>query len=321
MSFNVKRAGLFYTLAATLGLASGAIAQDSKTTQAPPVPGGKATSLAPNFKAGQEMKFTQHIVRSDTMSLASMGDQTTWMDQTNAWTGKVLSADDKGAVLELQFKGIKAEMKQTTKQGEKEPEVTSTKWDSAAAEDDKDQGNQLVAAFRPVIGARFKLTLDPKGVVTNVESLDAVSPSQTRLAAFINQIVSPEAIKARWQPMLAIKTDGAGAFPGQDWTAEQVLLAAPIGQEKQTTRRTLSKMDGDMAKISIKGEVAMESLKPGEKAQAEVSNSAITGSAEWDTKAGQNKRLEWSQKADMNVNAQGFSVKRSYDWTMTITRD
>ena len=318
MTFKNSRAGILATLTAALGLSAGAMAQESK---APPVPGGQAVSLSPKLAAGQEMKFTQRIVRTDVMSLAGMGDQTTWMDQTNAWAGKVVSADDKGAVIELQFKGIKAEMKQSTKQGDKEPSEVLTKWNSASPEDDKDQGNQLTQAFRPLIGARFKLTLDSKGLITGVEALDAVTPSQTKLSAFINQIVAPEGIRARWQPMLALKTDGSGAFAGQDWTHEHMLQAPPLGQEKQTTRRTLGKMDGDIAKIAIKGEVAMMPMKDSEKAQAEISSSVITGSADWDTKAGQNKRLEWAQKAEMNVNAQGFNVKRSYDWTMTITRD
>lgn len=318
MTSNMKRTGVLGAVMGVLGFGAVAAGQESKT---PPVAGGQGVSLAPMFKAGSEFGFTQRIVRTDVMSLATMGDQTLWMDQHNTWSGKVISADDKGAVLEMQFKSIKVEMKQSLKQGDKPATETTSKWDSSKPEDDKDASNPLTGVFRPVVGARLKVTLDTAGVIKSVEALDSVSPLQTKYAQFVNQIINPEAFRVRWQPVLAIKTDGKEAFPGQDWTAETLVASPPVGQEKQTSTRTLTKKDGDIAKIAIKGDIQFVALKEGEKPQGEIAASQIKGMCDWDTKGGFAKNYEWAQKMDMTVNAQGFTVKRSYDWTMNVTRN
>lgn len=315
------RAAMIVAVAGLMCTATVATAQETKPGAAtpPPVPGGQAVSLKPMFKTGQEFAFTQRFVRSDTMSLASMGDRTTTMDQTNGWVGKVINADEKGATVELQFKSIKAELKETVKQGDKPADEVTTSWDSTKPADDKEGGNPIVGAFRPVLDMKLELSLDANGAITNVKPSEAAPTGMTRYTPFVRQTIDPDLLRIRLQPMFSMKTTDAKAFAGQDWSEDTVMSAPPLGKEKVTTTRTLSKMDGDVAVIAIKGKSELLPIKEGEKPQGEIIESDVSGTCLWDLKAGMCKHLEWKQKSTMSVNAQGFAVQRKSDWTMTVT--
>lgn len=314
-------------LTMTLGLAATAALaqQDGKSatptpTPTPPAAAGKVTLVA-TFAPGQEIGYTQRIVRSDSMSLGGMGEQVIWMDQTNTWSAKVVSVDPKdGAVIELQFKATKIDMKQTMNQAGKEPSETKSSWDSSKPEDDKDAGNQLMTTFRPLVGARFKCTLSPTGEITAIEPLDTPSLQPTKLSTFVNQIVHVEGVRTRWQPVFALRTDGSPANVGDQWTTNTSVDSRPLGKETHTTKRTLKSIDNALATVAIEGAIGFEGLKEGEKPQADVASSAINATAIWDVQGAFCKKLDWAQKIEQNVNAQGFNVKRSYDWTMTVTR-
>lgn len=292
---------------------------DGKPSTAQPVPGGQAISLKPMFTSGQEFEFAQHFVRMDSMTLAGMGDRSAKMDQTNGWKCKVVSADDKGAVLELQFASVKAEYSESMKQGEKSSEPMTQTWDSAKPADDKDGGNAIVSAFGPVLESRFKVSLDATGTITGVEAMETPSVPISKMAQYVRQTVEPELIKQRLQAMFSVRPGEAKAIVGEEWKVETMMGAPPLGVEKTTTKRSISKMEGEVALVSIIGSSELVPLKEGEKAQGEITSSSITGTCAWDTKKGMCRSLDWTQKTDMNVDAQGFKVSRKSEWTMTIT--
>ncbi len=303
-----QRFGRIAAMVGGLGLAGSGLAQAAD----------QPVSLSPTFKQGQEMTFSQKVVRTDTMRLP-MGEQMISIEQDNTWTGKVVSVEADKTVLELQFQGTKVKLKESLKQGEKAPEPTTASWDSSQKEDDKDAGNPLVNAFKPFVGSRFKVTLTGNQI-SGVEQMDTFSIPMTKYAPFVRQTLDTDQIRYRWQPLFGIKSQEPKAAAGQEWKEVVKMPTPQVGVITETTNRKLEKMSGDDANITFTGSIEVQPAKADEAAPAKVKNSTITGAAVWDAKAGMPKSLDWKQAWTMEINAQGLSVERTSDWTMSFAR-
>lgn len=310
-----RQLGRMAAVIGSLGLAAAGGAQNTPA----PTPGGQGVTLSPAFKVGDEFSFTQTINRTDRTKLA-MGEQTLTVNQKNQWTGKVTEVKGTTATIELQFKSINVSLNEETRQGDAPGTPTTASWDSIKAADDRDSSNPLVTAFKPFVGARFKMTVDGH-LIKGVEQIDTFSIPITKYAQFVRQTLDTDQIRNRWQPLLGVKTDTPMATPGQEWTEVVKMPTPQIGIIQETTKRTLATSKDGMANVNWTGSI--EILPPSAEmaAQGKVKNSNITGTGAWDAKTGMPKSFEWKQVWTMEVNAQGFIVDRTSDWTMAFTRN
>lgn len=279
----------------------------------------KGVMLKPHFQSGQSFMLTQQIDRTITMGFQNMNQSTT-MNTTFGWECKVLSTEANASVVEMTVKSVSATLDELIKQGDAEVEPKKASWDSSKPEDDKDGANMLMKLYKPLVGARYKVTFGNDGAITSAEALDTVPVTNTKYQAFVSPVTDANEFKLRWQAFFAPKVGTDGVSVGQSWTSEDKIAAPQIGQIKTTTTRTLTKNNDGMCDISLKGAMDILPAKEGDKPAGEFKDTSIVGSCMWDAKASMCSNFEFNQKYMMNVNAQGMQITRGSDSKMKITR-
>ena len=306
------------TLSTLAGLSTASAEPAPTPAAAASTDSAAAVDLRPRFKAGDTHRFSQRIVRTDTMSLSTggqpMGDkpgvppvmrQSTKIDQTVDFVLKVESASAEGASLTLEIAGIKAAADMTKGRFE---------WDSSAPADDKDASNPVLGAYKPLVGSVTRLTLDKDGRITDV-STDARLPAAPRneFATPVMGLATAEQIKARWSSLLAVRPAAEPAAVGSTWTQTSVIANPSVGRFETDQLYTLKSVQGDAANLDIAGTLKLLPFAADKPAQGSFSDAKASGSAIWDLKAGLIREQIWTQQSTLSVNAGGMPIVRDSD--------
>ena len=239
--------------------------------------------------------------------------QITIVDQTATYELRVIEASESGTSLELELKSITATMEQG-------PEKSS--WNSEAPADDKDAANPILRSYRPIVGAVAKIKLGADGAVAGVEQ-DARLNLNTSvpLAAQVGQLVGADGLRLRWSMILCPKSGRDAAVAGQTWTSTDELMFRQVGRFTYLTTSTLKGAKGGEANIDITGEVKLGPTPDGKPPTGKMKDNRLAGSTLWDTTVGLAKSNKWEQKTILDINAGGFEVVKTSEFTVTTTRE
>lgn len=295
--------------------------------------------LTPRYKEGQKVTFVQRTKRSDTMTVnaSSLGGQettgekpgaddekkkaleqmakgqTTTLDQTATYELRCTGATPESVNLELELKGVKAEMK--TPRGE-------FAWDSSAPADDKDESNPAYQALKPALTAVLKITIGPDGNISKIEGDPRVNATpQGPMAASVQMLVNPDQVAARWGPILWVKDGREPAAVGGTWKDSSETTSRQMGAKfKYDSTMTLESVKGDEATVKVATDLKLEPLDGKSAPQAEVKDPKIGGTIVWDLKAGMAKSAVQTARTTLSVNAMNLPVARTSDVTVETVR-
>ncbi len=243
----------------------------------------------------------------------TMMRQSWTIDQTAVYELRVVSASDSSTALELELKSMEASADL--------PQGKAT-WKNDQPEDDKDQSNPVLQAYKPIVGGIVKMTMDGQGKIVEVTGDPRIRLEVGgMLAPMVQVMVGPDLVKSRWGPAVWIKDGRDAATVGQTWTNTEEVPNRALGKFVYETKNTLKSVKDGMAEIAIAGDIKLVPLEGGKSAPATLSEHSIAGSAVWDVKAGMLKSYTTTEKTHLDVNAMGIPVARDLDSTTTITRE
>jgi hypothetical protein len=178
-------------------------------------------TIAWNFK-DKKQPFYQTMKTTTSQTMKIMG-QDVKQDQTQefvfSWTVK--EADDKKVVLEQKIESVNM----TIKIGSQE-----IKYNSASKEQ---ADNPLASFFKPLVGATFTITLDPKtmkvtAVTGREEFVKKLSEANPQMAKLLQVILGEDQLKQMSEPAFAVVPDGP-VKPKATWERTSKLSMGPIG--------------------------------------------------------------------------------------------
>lgn len=293
------------------------LAQKADTPAKAPASSEKV-SLRANYKTGQEFKISQHITYSDSKStVLKEGEPPMSLDAvadiTVEYTVKVDGASESGTALSIELSSLQAKAK--LPQGESE-------WTSTSPPDDKDEKNPVYVAFKPIVGTVTQVSLTPDGSIGEIKPDPRMRPpGGTALQPAVIYLTSSEHFRVRWSPLLCIKPGTDPVAVGASWTRAEFINAAAInarfGFEWASTLKGVTGTDADVA---FTGDIKIAGLEKGKEPTGKVKDTALSGSAVWDTKAGLIKSCTWKHAYVMDINAGGFNVSRKLSVQSESTR-
>jgi hypothetical protein len=298
-----------------------------------------AVNLAPAFSAGDKFAFSQRIDRSDATVAGGFGTRSTTVNLTATWTGEVQAADGKGTTIEIKLTRLVIDKDDQIKGDAPKPATPASDpaapepakvaggegkhaWDSSKPEDDKDDTNPVVQSFRPVLNARFTISLDPTGRITAILNKDGAQAPQGNYAPFARNLIDVDAMRLRWQPLLAPKPEAeARAKPGDAWKDEHLLLTMPLGRTKFNITRTLASVADNVATIDISAPMELVGEKDNAAPQGSMKDSSVRASVLWDLQSRNARSMTWTQKSVLDVSATGLPVQRTSEQKIVFTRE
>jgi hypothetical protein len=227
-----------------IGLATPTLAQDE-------------VELKWNFSKDQK-PFYQTLTSKTVQDMTVMG-QPVKQEQTQefvfSWTVKEASADK--VVLEQKIEAVMM----TIKIGSNEIKYDSRAKDAA--------DNQLAAFFKPMLGATFTITLDPKTMkVTAVggreEFVTNMAKANPSMGNLLKTILSDDQFRQMTEPAFAVlPPPGQKVKRGSQWTRESKLAMGPIGSYDAvytftydgTEKRVIDGKDANYHKIKMEAKL------------------------------------------------------------------
>jgi len=250
---------------ALIGLAALALtlwAQEKKpekSEQKPPEKAGPA-ELKWVYKPGEKFYQKMSTKTEQTLKIQNQDvKQTQEQDFVFAWTVKSAAADK--VEIEQRVEAVRM----TITIGSNRIEYDSRK---------KDQPENPVASFfKPLIGASFTLTLDPKtnrvvSVQGREDFVKRLRDANPNMAQLLGQILSEDQLKQMAEPAFAVTPPSPVAVNGS-WEREARLTMGPLGnydaKYTYTYRGKEKKDSAELDKIEVKASIK---YKPPESAQA-----------------------------------------------------
>lgn len=187
---------------------------------------GQEVELAWKFTKGdkfyQEMK-TKTVQDMKIMNQAVKQEQ----EQTFLFAWTVLEVSDAATVIEQKIESVVMSIKI----GSNDVKYDSTAKDAA--------DNPLASFFKPLVGASFKITLDPKMHVTKIEGreefVSKLQAANPQMAGLLKVILSEEQMKQMSEPAFAVvKGKGEKVKPKDTWDRKSNLNMGPLGNYDAT---------------------------------------------------------------------------------------
>ncbi len=281
---------------------------DAPKTDAPKGDAPKADAPKPDAAKSEAPKVEPPKAMSGPMS------STQTVDQTAMYELRVIEADDKGTLMELELKSVVATAEL--------PQGKYT-WDSVPTADDKDASNPIMGAFRPIVGAVVKIKVGADGNILEVQpdSRIATMPGGP-LAPMAQQLVGIDGVRLRFGPVIWIKDGREAATIGKPWTNSDEMFFKAVGKFTYETTNTVKSAKDNGAAIDIAGVIKLGGIEEGKPAAGTLKEQMAKGSCTWDTKAGNCKSHTWEQKTVLDLKVGGaFDVVRSSEFTVTTTRE
>jgi len=316
MKIQLKTASLALTALLTAGapLALGqADGMKGEAAKGEKQAGGEIV-MSPKLAKGQTMKFKYRMERTETMTLTGAPDGSkpslaVTMDADVDAT--VMDVSDAGATLELVYRVVKANGKNTS--------GTEYVFDSTKPEDDKDKENAAFTAFKPAVGMKLTLVLGANGAVSEVQG-DPIAPTGPFGPAAVQTLVNKDYTKFRWGGALSVKRDGGAMKTGDTWTQSDTFTAPPVGKLEHTFKHTLKSVKGDTASIDSVGDMALHPLTEGDKLAFKLVDASLLSTSTWDIADGISRTFEMQRDFTLDGEAQGMPVKRTVQEKVSITR-
>ncbi len=197
-------------------------------------------------------------------------------------------------------------------------------------------GNTSLAEFfKQLVGAEFKLTLDPSMKVTKVdgreEFLKRLGQSNQTMEPLLKKVLNEEALKQMADPTFGM-VPGKPVAVGDSWTRESRLNLGPVGGYKNTYKYTVESVDNGIAKIKV--EMALVYETPTDAGEglpfrikaAKLASKDSGGTITFDTNKGRLEKMEMKVKleGDLEIEISGAATKvemKQDQETKTTTSD
>lgn len=285
-----------------------------------PAPPARAqpVDLRPRWETGQQHRFRMELSSATSLNLTGEkgGDDKRSIKQDIAFRLRVVEArPEADSTIELIYDSIKVSMDT----GEGKGSFDSTK--SGGASKPPTEGEKtLESLFKPLVGAKLTLLIDPAGNITSVTGGEAFLPGEVtanltqkgEIANLLGGIFSPRKGTGR-------------ASVGETWENEDVIESPLIGRVRMSTRHTLKSASAREALVSIDGTIRTDSEAP--EAPYSIRDGVYKGSYAWGLSEGMLRRMESTQAYKVQGDLGGLGsggaepVIMTNDVTLKVTRD
>jgi hypothetical protein len=211
------------------------------------VPAQDKTAIAVKFEKGKT--FYQEVTTKTTQSMKVMNtDVTQTQEQTFTFAWTYTDEDkDKNWIVTQKITGVKMKIDI----GNNPISFDSTNPATGT--------NALSSFFNALVGAEFKLTIDPKtNKVTKVEGREdfvkKLSAVNQQMEPLLKTILTDEALRQMAEPIFGVAPKDPVA-KGATWSKDSDLSLGPIGSYKSKNEYTLDKIEKDVASIKVKTEL------------------------------------------------------------------
>lgn len=267
----------------------------------------ETVNLRPKFEKGTEASYTLAIdAQNEATRTGSAEPQKQHINQEIGLRLKVNDVDaEKGAKVDLTYDSFKLKV-----DGGPMP----IEFDSATPAE-KDEGNPVAGAFRPLVGTTLHLIIDKDGNVTDVTGGEELAQGIAGQA--LSGYVTSGGVRGLLGPIFSTRQTKGEASVGETWTYEDVMPNSVIGQMKIVSNHTLKSVDGGNANIDLAGNI---DFKPAEGGPTiTLKEGTYNGNYVWDTKAGMLKSMNAKLVAALEGDLGGASASKNIA-TTTLTR-
>jgi hypothetical protein len=232
----------------------------------------RRVDLRPKWKKGDEHTFLISL-RAKTVQQGAKDDadpeRTSNQDLTLRL--KVVDTSDTGSTLEIVYEAIKLEARSP------ELEISFDSSKPAATNDPL----QTDSILRPLVGLKLTVQTDKAGRISSVQASGGGGGANSPLAS---GFTSADAVKQMFGPITTMKAGDGFASVGEAWTNDSSMGGVGgLGTMRITTTNTLRSAVGSTAKIAIEGKATLEGSLA---LPISIKDSAISGSADWNTDKG-----------------------------------
>lgn len=255
----------------------------AEKTDAKPQTGERRIDLRPKFKKGDAHTFLISL-RAKTVQQGAKDDadpeRTSNQDLTLKMT--VVDTTDSGSTLEIVYEAIKLEARS--------PELEIS-FDSSkpAAPNDPLQTDSIL---RPLVGLKLTVQTDKAGRISSVQA--SGGGGGTTSSPLASGFTSADAVKQMFGPITTMKAGDGFAAVGEAWTNDSSMSGVGgLGTMRITTTNTLRSASGSSAKIAIEGKATLEGSVA---LPITIKDSAISGSADWNTDRGMLDSMTLTQR-------------------------
>jgi hypothetical protein len=276
---------------------------------APGVALAESVDLRPKFEKGAEATYTLALSADNqyTMGAATGDAQKQHVEQELGLRLNVKEVDpEKGATVDLVYESIKFKT---------EGGMMAAEFDSKQPAD-KDAGNMVAEAFRPLVGMTLTLTVDKDGNVTEVKGGEELSKGMT--GQMLAGYTTTGGVRGLLGPIFSTRQAKTEANVGDTWTYEDVMPGSMLGQMKIVSNHTLKSVDAGMATIDLTGKIELKGNGMGPK--VEMKEGSYDGTYIWDSKAGMLKSMKTTQVATMEGDMGSGPMTIKNNSTTTLTR-
>jgi len=290
---------------ATTTGAPGAPRQDA----APLSPGsGPTIDLRPKWHIGDVTRYDMEIVKHNASK--SPDDPNKKMGELYKQWGRlvrrVVAADASGTTLSLMYETLHLQAAYGTK-------VVHYSSDMG---DNPDRQNELTPWVKACVGRPILVKLNAAGEVLSItgnEDPDASLPGADKMPHVPQAVLGDTPIRKLWAPLYAL--DRTEAKLGQEWFDEQKNADGKLGTFDVKLRNRLSEFKDGVATISTVADVDLYPATGPAAAKTKLTESAVSGSVEWDVTRGTLKT--WSTSQEFKLDAEGRARKEKIETFIT----
>jgi hypothetical protein len=222
----------------------------------------------------------------------------------------VVKLDETGAVVELEYQSLKISSDARSK---------TVAFDSASP-DEGDADNPMAAAFRPLVGAKLQLKLDPTGKITDVTAPPELRSGRPQITRPRLQLLDKAPVQAKFGEIFSSGNNSATVAPEATWTANQSMPMEYGGTIEVKFDNKLTALNGADATITTTGTAIAKPESDAGVAKIKTQDATITRTSTWDTKAGILKNADAAQNVAMEIENPNASLSIHTKAKMTIQR-
>lgn len=195
-----------------------------------------------------------------------------------------------GAVLELTYERLAFHLETAT---------STVDFDSEKADalPEDQRGSPMALAVKAIVGSPILCTLNQAGEVVAIDSA-AIKPPEGPASSIVRQLLAKEAVADIVNAIFNVRPPPTESAVGDTWTRTRTLPAFGGGM-KMKQNYTVAEITPEKARIRLDGAITLEGTTEEAAKFLTVKQGVVTGSTEWDVKAGRALAVDFTSVAEV----------------------
>lgn len=161
-------------------------------------------------------------------------------------------------------------------------------WHDSASKEFNNEAPELKQAIDGAIGRPITITLNAQGEITSIEGNQDPEPTNEQEAKrprVPQSILGDKVIRGVWRPLFGVPGAPETGAPGHSWTLEEQTTESAMGIFHTKMTFSLASATPAAASIAVTGTARLTPAMGPSAIKAELKESSITGTYEWDVAA------------------------------------